>query len=124
VTELRLSFDDVSQAKALHRMLMRRKFEGPSDEFFGSPIIADIQHQLLDLIVAAEPQSDWASWRQADVHTDIVGQIRRFIEDGSRSWPAMTDGVRRRFVKDLLAPLIPSTELVDDLTGLWQGEDQ
>jgi len=38
--------DSVHELRALHRMLMRRKFEGPPDEFFRSPFVASITSSI------------------------------------------------------------------------------
>lgn len=41
-----LTVDEPDELRALHRMLFKRKFDGPEDEFFGSPFIASVQRKL------------------------------------------------------------------------------
>jgi hypothetical protein len=53
-------------------MLMEPKFDGPPDEFSGSPHIAAIQHRLADMLADAEPDKNWGLWRRADDHTPIA----------------------------------------------------
>jgi hypothetical protein len=34
--------DSVNEIRAVHKMLFDRKFDGPEDEYFGSPFIASV----------------------------------------------------------------------------------
>jgi hypothetical protein len=45
--------DSISEIRAVHKMLFNRKFDGPEDEYFGSPFIALVQHKLADALAAA-----------------------------------------------------------------------
>jgi hypothetical protein len=56
-----VTIQDPNELRALHRMLFTRKFDGPTDEFFGSPYIADIQRRVLGALEAAEG-STWGEW--------------------------------------------------------------
>jgi hypothetical protein len=96
---------------------MDRKFDLPADGLFGSPHIAAIRHRLADVIAAAEPGKGWDRWRQADPHPDLVEQVRRHLQQ-LPAWPTMPRGSRRQFVQDLLAPLIPSEALLQELVHL------
>jgi hypothetical protein len=49
-TEPFFTIRTVHELRALHVMLMRRKFDGPADDCFGSPYIASIQHRLVDAL--------------------------------------------------------------------------
>lgn len=100
-------------------MLMDRKFDGPADEFYGSPHIAAIQHRLADMIATAEPGKDWNYWRQADQHPNRVEQVRRRLQQ-SPAWPTMPPDTRRQFVQDFLAPLIPTEGLLEELIHTHQ----
>lgn len=62
--------DSVDEIRVLHRMLMDGKFDGPEDQYVGSPFIATVQHKLVDALAVAEPAKDWASWRDASGHPD------------------------------------------------------
>lgn len=118
VTQWQLPLDSIDQARSLHRMLFEIKFdEMPADAFLGSPHIAAVQHRLIDMLTDAEPNKRWDQWRQADQHPHRVDYIRRHIEQ-STVWPTMPAEARRQYVQDLLAPLIPSQELLEELTGL------
>jgi hypothetical protein len=117
VNHWQLPLGGLDQARSLHRMLMDRKFDCPADEFFGSPHIAAIQHSLADMLAAAEPHKDWNLWRQADHQPHRVEQIRDHLRQ-SRSWPTMQPETRRQYVLDLLAPLIPSDVLLDELVNI------
>jgi hypothetical protein len=57
-----------------------------------------------------------SSWRQADRHPDRVEQVRQYLRKVD-AWRAMPADIKRRFVEDLLAPLIPTDELLEELTG-------
>lgn len=54
-----VTFGSLRDVKALHRMVMNRKFEGPDDVFFGSPQLAAAQNAVFEALVRAEPQVGW-----------------------------------------------------------------
>lgn len=116
VDQWQLALDGLDQTRSLHRMLMDRKFDCPPDEFFGSPHIAAVQHRLVDMMAAAEPEKDWNHWRQAEHHPHRVDQVRQYLQQSS-AWSTMPLDARRQFVYDLFAPLIPGDSLLQDLTN-------
>lgn len=118
MNQWQLPLGGLDQARSLHRMLMERKFDGPADEFFGSPHIAAIQHSLADMLAAAEPHKDWNLWRRAEHQPHRVEQIRDHLRQSGSWWPTMQPETRRQYVQDLLAPLIPSDELLDELVNI------
>jgi hypothetical protein len=103
---------------ALHKMLMDRKFDGPEDEYFGSPYIAAVQDRLADALEAVDPGSGWHSWRKAEAHTRRVEKVRRYLSTAGDWWRNMPEQERAAHVRVLLAPLRPSIELLDELVNL------
>ncbi|RZU51198.1 hypothetical protein EV385_3005 [Krasilnikovia cinnamomea] len=109
--------DSIDEIRALHRMLIERKFDGTEDEFFGSPFIAAVQHRLADALTTAEPSKPWAAWRDAAGHSEKIDKVRNHIAGLGRFWAEANVTTRRQCVRDLLAPLLPDDTLLHDLTA-------
>ena len=116
---LSVTFGSLQDVKALHRMVMSRKFDGPDDVFFGSPQLAAAQNAIFQALVRAEPQraSQWLSWRNARKHELVLDRVRQHLQDHSGLITAMEPAARRNYVKDLLAPLTADPELLAELTN-------
>jgi hypothetical protein len=73
-----------------------------------------VQRRLADALQAAAP--GWARWRDASEHGHRLPTIRAHL---ARTLPGVPAQLRRQYVLDVLAPLLPSDELVD---GLMAGD--
>jgi hypothetical protein len=102
---------------ALHRLLFEGKFDDQESPYAGSPYIAAIQNRLADALEAAEPAKDWGTWRSAEIHADRVELVRRRLGQAGEWWQNLTRDERRTHVRDLLAPLRASDELINTLAA-------
>ncbi|MCM0676219.1 hypothetical protein NCC78_16195 [Micromonospora phytophila] len=100
---------------ALHRMLMECKSEDLGTVYAGSPFIAAIQHRLADALEAADPGRGWHDWRSADAHPHTVEAVRAHLTEACSWWQEANEDQRLAYVRDLLAPLRPSQELLAEL---------
>jgi hypothetical protein len=114
-----VAFGSLGHLKALHRMVMNRKFDGPDDVFFGSPHLAAAQHAILEALMEAEPQhaAQWETWRDARQHELVVDRVRQHLRDHREVVAAMGPTVRFAYVENLLAPLVGDPGLLSELTG-------
>ena len=114
-----VAFGSLQDVKALHRMVMNRKFEGPDDVFFGSPQLAAAQNAIFEAVVRAEPQkaSQWLSWRDARGHELVLDRVRQHLRDHRELFAAMEPDTRRSYVESILAPLAADPELLAGLTN-------
>lgn len=104
---------------SLHSMLMDCKFDDLASIYRGSPFIAAIQHRLADALEAADPSQRWRKWREAECHPHRVEAVRRQPTEAPGKWWQDADHQQRRlYVRDLLAPLRPSDELLAELAGI------
>lgn len=103
---------------ALHRMLMDSKSDDLDSEYAGSPFVAAIQHRLADALEAADPGDSWTVWRAADQHPHRVDAVRAHLSQQGEWWLASDEDRRSAYVRDLLAPLRPSRELLAELTAV------
>jgi hypothetical protein len=119
VESVSVTFGSLQDVKALHRMVMNRKFEGPDDVFFGSPQLAAAQNAMFEALVRAEPQkaSQWLSWRNARGHELVLDRVRQHLQDHRELVATMEPGARRSYVESLLAPLTADLELLAELTN-------
>ncbi|WP_329580985.1 hypothetical protein [Streptomyces sp. NBC_01361] len=103
-----VTFSSLWHLKALHRMVMNRKFDVPDDVFFGSPHLAAAQHAILEALMQAEPHqaARWQSWRDARGHEEVLDRVRRHLRDNAEAVTAMEPATRRGYVENLLAPLV------------------
>jgi hypothetical protein len=111
--------DSVHEIRALHRMLFNRKFDGPEDVYFGSPLIASVQNKLADALAgeSAAEAAKWAAWRDARRHPHILERIRQHLAGVASDWWANAPAVKRQdYVRDLLAPLTADESLLAELT--------
>lgn len=115
--ERRFRIDDLNELKTLHRALMRLKFEGQADEFFGSPYIAAVQHRVADALELAEPKRGWSEWRNASAHQHEVEIVRHHLAGLTNWWPSAAKSERAQYVRDLLARLLPSPDLLAELVN-------
>ncbi|MEV0899532.1 hypothetical protein [Actinoplanes sp. NPDC049802] len=95
--------DSINEIRALHRLLIERKFDGTENEFFGSPLIAAVQHRLADALATAEPSKPWAAWRDTAGHSEKIDKVRNHIAGLGRFWAEADATTRRKYVLDLLA---------------------
>jgi hypothetical protein len=118
VEPLTVTFDSLRDVKALHRMVMNRKFDGPDDIFFGSPQIAAAQNALVEALMTVEPHeaSRWQSWRNARAHEHVLKRVRQHLSDRHDLVATMAPTDRRSYVESLLAPLVADPELMEELT--------
>ena len=114
---VRLTIDDPNELRMLHRMLYARKFDGPDDEYFGSPFIASIQRQLFAALRELDGPS-WDEWASARAHEREVTKVRGFLREAGPPWTEMPPDERVQFVNDLLSPLVADPELMADLTSV------
>jgi hypothetical protein len=114
-----VAFGSLGHLKALHRMVMNRKFEGPDDVFFGSPHLAAAQHTILEAVMQAEPQHavQWESWRDARRHEPVLDRVWQHLRDHREVVAAMEPPVRRAYVENLLAPSVGDPGLLSDLAS-------
>jgi hypothetical protein len=105
--------DDYYEALALHKMLMVAKFESDVDNIYvGSPFVAAVQRRLVEALQAATPGPGCAQWRDAGAHEWRLPKVRAYL---ARTLPSVAVDKRREFLLDVLAPLLPSNELVAEL---------
>jgi hypothetical protein len=116
---LSVTFGSLQDVKALHRMVMNRKFDGPDDDFFGSPQLAAAQNAIFEALVRAEPQkaSQWLSWRNARRHELVLDRVRQHLQDHRELITTMEPAARRSYVESLLAPLTADPELLAELAN-------
>jgi hypothetical protein len=114
-----VTFGSLRDVKALHRMVMNQKFEGPDDVFFGSPQLAAAQNAIFEALVRAEPEkaSQWLSWRNAREHRLVLDRVRQHLQDHRELVATMEPAARRSYVESLLAPLTADFELLTELTN-------
>ncbi|MCO1594147.1 hypothetical protein M8C17_03135 [Micromonospora sp. RHAY321] len=96
----------------LHRMLMECKSDDLGSIYAGSPFIAAIQHRLADALEAADPGQGWHDWRNAAAHPHRVEAVRAHLTQAGKWWQDTSEEQRVAYVRDLLAPLRPSQELL------------
>jgi hypothetical protein len=115
---LSVTFGSLQDVKALHRMVMNRKFDGPDDVFFGSPQLAAAQNAIFEALVRAEPQkaSQWLSWRDARGHELVLDRVRQHLQNHRELITTMELAARRNYVESLLVPLTADPELLAELT--------
>jgi len=109
-----VTIQDLHELRALHRMLFTRKFDGPTDEFFGSPYIANIQRRIVEALREAEGSS-WGEWADAGSHGREVEVVRAYLSEAGDWWASLPFDERRQHVLDLLSPLDVPPDLVDEL---------
>jgi hypothetical protein len=116
---LSVTFGSLQEVKALHRMVMNRKFDGPDDVFFGSPQLAAAQNAIFEALVRAEPRkaSQWLSWRNARGHESVLDRVQQHLQDHRELIAMMEPAARRNYVESLLAPLAADPELLGELTN-------
>jgi hypothetical protein len=116
---LSVTFGSLQEVKALHRMVMNRKFDGPDDVFFGSPQLAAAQNAIFEALVRAEPRkaAQWLSWRNARGHESVLDRVRQHLQDHRELIAMMEPAARRSYVESLLAPLAADPELLAELTN-------
>ncbi|MFJ6118917.1 MULTISPECIES: hypothetical protein [unclassified Streptomyces] len=114
-----VAFGSLWHLKALHRMVMNRKFDGLDDVFFGSPHLAAAQHAILEALMQAEPQraAQWESWRDARQHELVLNRVRQHLRDHREVVAAVEPTARRAYVESLLAPLVGDSRLLPELMG-------
>jgi hypothetical protein len=106
------------EALALHRFLFEYKGEDISSVYAGSPFLAAIQNRLADALEAADPGTGWTEWRAAAQHTHRVDAVRRHLASADGWWNAMSREQRDAHVRDLLAPLRVSDDLLGELVDV------
>lgn len=117
-----LIVDDLDELRTLHGMLFARKFDGPEDIYFGSPLISSVQRRLLEVLREREPNKPWAAWSNAADHDREVEKVRSYLRhSGGRLRGRPLDQVRE-VVRDLLAPLEPSEQLVAELVESMEAQ--
>lgn len=112
--------DSINEIRAVHKMLFNRKFDGPEDEYFGSPFIASVQHKLADALAAESEGAgvDWVAWRDAGAHPSVVEKVRRHLRGLGTWWAEASTAGRKAYVRDLLAPLLADEGLLGELSSL------
>ena len=106
------------QILALHKFLFAAKFDTEmDDEYVGSPYIANVQRLLADALEHADPGDGWTRWRNAAEHQHRLQRVRRYVASAATSkwWVQATPEERAVHVRDVLAPLRASDDLVADL---------
>ncbi|WP_019900254.1 hypothetical protein [Salinispora arenicola] len=103
---------------ALHRMFMECKSDDLGSVYAGSPFIAAIQHRLADALEAADPGQGWHDWRNADGHPHRVQAVRAHLTGAGKWWHDANGEQRAAYVRDILALLRPSPELLAELTTI------
>jgi len=86
--------------------------------YAGSPFIAAIQNRLADALEAASSGTGWTDWRAAERHVDRVEAVRRHLSTADQWWEDMSFEQRGDYVRDVLAPLRLSDELLVELCTL------
>jgi hypothetical protein len=109
-----VKIEDPNELRALHRMLFTRKFDGPTDEFFGSPFIASVQRRIAAALRTLEGAS-WDEWADARRHDREVQRVRAHLSDAGPWWASAQPNERRQRVLDLLSPLDVPPDLLADL---------
>ncbi|OJF10851.1 hypothetical protein [Couchioplanes caeruleus] len=112
-----VSIEGDREALALHRFLFEAKLEHPGSIYAGSPYIASIQRRLADALEAADPGSGWARWRLAEGHEERVGIVRRHLSTAGPWWNDLNRAERETYVRDILAPLNLSADLLAEVTA-------
>jgi hypothetical protein len=112
-----VTIQDLNELRALHRMLFTRKFDGPTDEFFASPYIANIQRRVLGAPQATEG-STWGEWADAGSHRREVELVKAYLSQAGDWWGSLPDDQRREQVLDLLSPLSVPPDLLDELARI------
>ena len=114
-----VTFGSLQDVKALHRMVMNRKLDGPDDVFFGSPQLAAAQNAIFEALVRAEPQkaSQWLSWRDARGHGLVLDRVRQHLRDHRELVTTMEPAALRSYVDSLLAPLTADPGLLAELAN-------
>ena len=104
-----------NEVLALHRMLYKRKFlDGPTDEFFGSPLIAAVQRRLLAALAQDDPEG-WAVWGST-VPSHVTDRIADHTGSGSSKWwDGASETDRAAFVADCAAPHTLTTDTIESL---------
>lgn len=106
---------------ALHRFLFECKVEDITSVYAGSPFLAAIQHRLADALEAADPGTRWKEWRAAEQHLQRVETVRCHLSTAGQWWKDMAREQRGAYVRDILAPLRLSAELLAELVEV-EGE--
>lgn len=115
-TRVRVLAADVALPRllAIHRALMEAKFH-PSPEnrdVAGSPYVADLAHEVLDAIIAAEHEAgnatraeQWRAWRRAAATKWVLERVRSLaVEDPQ--WSRLTHDERVDLVRRMASPFV------------------
>ena len=103
---------------ALHRFLFECKMDDLTSVYAGSPFIAAIQNRLADALEAADLGTGWTGWRAAEQHIDRVEAVRHHLSTAVRWWRDLSREQREDYIRDVLAPLRLSNELLAELSAL------
>ena len=107
---------DQYELTALHRALFEAQFAvAPHDrDVPGSPLLAALSNRVVDELTKIDPR--WADWRAAENHPERIAIARKHLL-GNPRWPTMSKAERIDHVRNQLAPLVPSEDLVASIIG-------
>ncbi len=74
--------------------------------------------RLADALEAADPGQGWHDWRNADGHPHRVQAVRAHLTGAGGWWHDANGEQRAAYVRDILAPLRSSPELLAELTTI------
>ena len=99
----------------LHKALMEAKFhDNPDNEYIsGSPIIAKIMNEIVDILAEIDPyanEGDWKTWRKLENH--IISPCES--KYGKTIWEKYTKDEKIIATKNYFSPFIATEKEIND----------
>lgn len=92
----------------LNKALLEAKFnEFPNNEYItGSPIIAQICNEVVQLLSEKEGEDSWNEWRKWENHMELEARIIASICHVRKDWLNLNIGEKKKIVSDNISPFI------------------
>lgn len=110
----------------LHKALMEAKFhDNPDNEYIaGSPIIAKIMNEIVDILTVIDPYAndgDWESWRKLENHLNSKCEFDKTIwskiatrVSKDKLWKEYNKGEKIIATKSYFSPFVLTDEEIED----------
>lgn len=104
--------DDYYELLNLNKALLEAKFnEFPNDEYItGSPIIAQICNEVVQLLSEKKAKDSWNEWRKWENHTKLETRVIASICYVRKDWLNLNIDEKRKIILDNISPFIANEE--------------